>query len=272
MTATPIPRTLALTLYGDLDVSVLDEMPPGRKQVITQIVPGALRTETYSKIKLDLNAGRQMFVICPRIDEPDPDKEIKLALANTKSELLRMEKTFPDKICAILHSKQTKTEKEKVTNGFYNGKIDILVSTSVVEVGVSVPNATLIIIEGGERFGLAQLHQFRGRVLRGEHQSYCYVFANAKTDRTITRLKSLASAASGFDLAEMDLQMRGAGDLAGLKQWGISDIAMEAVRNPKLVEFARAEAQELVNVDPKLNGHPALARKIKDPRYMIHLE
>ena len=171
-----------------------------------------------------------------------------------------------------MHSKMTKEKKEKVMRDFADKKIDILVSTSVIEVGVNVPNATIIIIEGAERFGLAQLHQLRGRVIRSTHQSYCYLFANAKTDKTIDRLKALTKAANGFELAELDLSLRGAGLLSGDKQWGITDLGMEAIKNIKMVEAARSEAISLIAKDEDLTSLPLLAKTVKEKNLKLHFE
>ena len=275
MTATPIPRTLALTIYGDLDLSVIDQMPSGRKPVETVIVPPSekSRSQVYTDIRTRLDEGRQAYVICPRIAEPDPDKANALQLKSVKAEAKRLASTeFKDYRVDIMHSKMTKAEKEKVMDKFYNHDIDILVSTSVVEVGVNVPNATSIIIEGAERFGLAQLHQLRGRVIRSTHQSYCYLFADAKTDKTMDRLKAIVEAKNGFELAEIDLSLRGAGDLAGLKQWGMSDLAMEAIRNIKMVEFARDEAKNIIENDEALENFPELKLIIDTDDYHIHFE
>ncbi len=243
MTATPIPRTLALTIYGDLDLTLLDEMPPGRKQIITEIVAPDDRTATYEKIRRELAAGRQAYVICPRIDAP--------------------EALLP--LCQL-------TEKEKVMDDFKAGRLQILAATSVVEVGVNVENATVIVIEGAERFGLAQLHQLRGRVIRSTHQAYCYVFAETKTAKTLSRLKALQSAKNGFELAEYDLKFRGAGELGGGKQWGVSDIAMEALQNLKMVEAARLEAVRLITEDETLSAYPILASAVASRGAEIHFE
>lgn len=265
MTATPIPRTLALTIYSDLDLSLLDQMPIGRKQPITQIIPDAKRTETYKQIKKELDLGRQLYVICPRINAPDPDQEKSLQTKSVTEEAARLStKIFPDYSIGTLHSKMTKIQKEKVMQDFAEHKINILVTTSVVEVGVNVPNATMMIIEGAERFGLSQLHQLRGRVMRSSHQPYCYLFANIKSNssKTAERLKYFLEAKNGFELAEYDLQLRGTGELTGLHQWGISDIGMEALRNLKLVEAARQSAITIIKNDPELNQHPLLKEKI----------
>lgn len=275
MTATPIPRTLALTLYGDLDLTVIDQMPSGRKPVITEIVPSAeeKRAAAYEKIKKELKAGRQAYIICPRINEPDPDKEMAVIAKSVMSEAKRLQEyVFTDFRIEVMYSKMTPKKKDEVMKAFANHEIDILVSTSVVEVGVNVPNATNIIIEGAERFGLAQLHQLRGRVLRSNEQAYCYLFADAKSVKTADRLKAFITAKNGFELAELDLAQRGAGDLAGLKQWGISDIGMEAIKNIKMVEFARTEAQNLIKQDPTLSKHSILREIIQEKNFEIHFE
>ena len=307
MTATPIPRTLALTIYGDLDLSLLDEMPAGRKEIITEIITPDKRDETYEKIKKELKNGRQLYVICPRIFEADEvesgilnasgrssqrdgarkaifqqknmraDRSIQdEAILNMKSvtaEAKRLKKeVFREYEIGILHSKMSKEEKEEVMQEFTEGKIHILCATSVVEVGVNVPNATVIIIEGAERFGLAQLHQLRGRVIRSTHQAYCYIFAEAKSEKTIARLKALKTAKNGFELAELDLTLRGAGELSGTKQWGITDLGMEAIKNLKMVEAARTEAIRLIEEGPELTKYPLLKSKVRSKVSEFHFE
>lgn len=291
MTATPIPRTLALTMYGDLDLSILDQMPSGRKKIITEIVGNggkagkkSDRETVYEHVRTELQAGRQAYVICPRINEPDPEKEQSVLARSVKEEAKRLkEKVFPEYRIDIMHSKMKPAEKEEVMERFSRHEIDILVSTSVVEVGVNVPNASLIIIEGGERFGLSQLHQLRGRVIRGNHQPYCYVFTSdnasggksKSSDKTIERLKALATAKNGFELAELDLAQRGAGELYAGKQWGLSDIAMNAIKNLKMVEAARNEAQLMVKAHGKLEEmntkEPLLADILRRKRD-VHFE
>ncbi len=274
MTATPIPRTLALTIYGDLDLSLLDEMPAGRKEIITEIITPNKRLETYEKIKQEIKNGRQLYVICPRIDAADDDSSTtQLELKSVTSESKRLKKeVFPNCEIGILHSKMSKEKKEEVMQDFSEGKINILCATSVVEVGVNVPNATVIIIEGAERFGLAQLHQLRGRVIRSTHQAYCYVFAEAKSEKTIQRLKALKTAKNGFELAELDLTLRGAGELGGTKQWGITDLGMEAIKNIKMVEAARTEAIRLIGEDSELSNYPLLKQKVKTKAGEFHFE
>ncbi len=310
MTATPIPRTLALTIYGDLDLSIIDEMPSGRKKVITEIVPENKRRNAYEEIKEELKNGRQVYVICPKIGEEfgqsvsenfvqkefgldtstslvnstartrgifqqkniRASESIQSELKTVNDEAKRLKKdVFPEYKIGIMHSKMSKQKKEEVMKDFEEHKIDILVSTSVIEVGVNIPNATVIVIEGAERFGLAQLHQLRGRVIRSEHQSYCYLFADAKTDKTIDRLKALIKANNGFELAELDLSLRGAGLLAGGKQWGITDVGMEALKNIKMVEAARNEAGNIINKDIFKNL-PLLQKELKSKNLEIHFE
>jgi ATP-dependent DNA helicase RecG len=273
MTATPIPRTLALTIYGDLDLTLLTEMPHGRKPIITKIVLPNQRKETYEEIIKELRAGRQLYVICPRIDEPDPTKELAVMAKSVKLEAERLKKEeFPEFTIDILHSKMTPKDKEKIMERFSKNQTQILVATSVVEVGVNVPNATMIVIEGAERFGLSQLHQLRGRVIRSNYQAYCFVFPESSGTKTRDRLKALTTAKNGFELSEFDLAQRGAGELYGRKQWGISDLAMEAIKNIKMVEAARAEATQIIENDPDLLNYPILKSEVESQKNKIHFE
>lgn len=274
MTATPIPRTLALTIYGDLDISLLDEMPKGRKPVITKIVAPAQVDEMYEHVRGELKAGRQAYVICPRIDEPDPDKQMAVLSKSVIAEAVRLKKDiFKTSRIEPLHGKMTPKEKDDVMLRFNNHEIDVLVATSVVEVGVNVPNSTNIIIEGAERFGLAQLHQLRGRVLRGTHQPYCFVVTESKSEKTRDRLKALATAKNGFELAEHDLTFRGSGELYGAKQSGLSDLGMEAIKNLKLVEAARTEARYLVEQNPDLSKlFPLIHARVEKIGEALHME
>jgi len=281
MTATPIPRTLALTIYGDLDITLLDQMPAGRKPIITKIIGPGDQAKMYDHVRSELTAGRQVYVICPRIEEPDPDKETALILKSVTAEAERLSETeFKDWRIGILHGKMTPAEKDKVMAKFAKHEIDILVATSVVEVGVNVPNATNIIIEGAERFGLSQLHQLRGRVVRGTHQSYCFAVSESKSQKTKDRLKALVTAKNGFELAEHDLEFRGSGELYGAKQSGLSDLGMEAIKNLKLVEAARTEAQHLVaslttspGTTPDLTrAFPLIAQHVAKIGESLHME
>jgi ATP-dependent DNA helicase RecG len=274
MTATPIPRTLALTVFGDLDLSLLDEMPHGRKPIMTEIVMPDRREEMYEKVRRELALGRQAYIICPRIDGPDPTKELAVQAKSVKEEAKRLKRDiFPEYELGILHSKMKDGDKEDVMNDFKGGKIQILVATSVVEVGVNVPNATVIVIEGAERFGLSQLHQLRGRVIRSNHQAYCFVYAESSGEKTRERLMALKTAKNGFELAEYDLKFRGAGDLYGKKQWGISDVGMEAIQNLRMVEAARTEAVHLLDEDPTFSKHPHIkAELMRRESQKIHFE
>ncbi len=273
MTATPIPRTLALTIYGDLDITLLDQMPAGRKPVITKIIGPNQQEPMYEHIKSELESGRQAYVICPRIDEPDPDKQNSLNLKNVNTEAERLRRNvFTKSKIDVLHGKMTPAEKDKVMHKFLEHQIDILVATSVVEVGVNVPNATNIIIEGAERFGLSQLHQLRGRVIRGTHQPYCFTVTESKSEKTKDRLKALVTAKNGFELSEYDLQFRGSGELYGGKQSGLTDLGMEAIKNIKLVEAARTEARSLIAKDSELAKHPLLNERVSLTNQSLHLE
>jgi ATP-dependent DNA helicase RecG len=274
MTATPIPRTLALTIYGDLDITLLDQMPSGRKPVITKVVTDAQTDEMYEHVRSELSDGRQAYVICPRIDEPDPNKQSALNTKSVIAEAKRLKKdVFQDATIECLHGKMTPKEKDDVMQRFNDHEIDILVATSVVEVGVNVPNATNIIIEGAERFGLAQLHQLRGRVLRGTHQPYCFAVTSSKSEKTAERLKALATAKNGFELAEHDLQFRGSGELYGGKQSGLTDLGMEAIKNLKLVEAARNEARHVVDTHPDLaKAFPLIAERVSKIGESLHME
>ena len=273
MTATPIPRTLALTIYGDLDISILDELPPGRVQITTKIVSKETREECYGKVREQLELGRQAYVICPRIEEPDPEKINALQAKSAIAEAKRLKKeVFPRYSIGLLHGAMNAKEKDEVMKDFSDGRIDILVATSVVEVGVNVPNATVILIEGAERFGLAQLHQLRGRVQRSSHPPFCFLLPETKSELSMKRLRALERSADGFKLAEIDLETRGPGDLYGKKQWGISDLGMEALKNPRLIEAARKAAQEILAEDPTLSGHEALAERIEQNAKALHSE
>lgn len=273
MTATPIPRTLALTIYGDLDLSLLDEMPAGRKPVITEVLGPEKRELAYERVREQLAEGHQAYVICPRIDEPDPTKALAVQAKSVKAEAARLKKhVFPNVEIDILHSKMTPAAKEEVMSRFERNEVQILVATSVVEVGVNVPNATVILIEGAERFGLSQLHQLRGRVIRSTHQAYCFALPESYGPQTKDRLKALTTAKNGFELSEYDLALRGAGELTGARQWGVSDLAMEAIKNLKLVEAARKEAAKLIEEDSQLKKYPLLADIVKRSNERMHME
>ena len=273
MTATPIPRTLALTMYGDLDISLLDELPPGRAKVKTVIIAKEKRDEAYESVRRELASGRQAFVICPRIEEPDPAKINALQAKSAKAEAKRLQKdVFPEFRVGLLHGSIKPAEKDEVMRKFAAHEIDILVATSVVEVGINVPNATVMMIEGAERFGLAQLHQLRGRIMRSSHQPHCFLLPETKGEMSMKRLRAMESSSDGFKLAEADLEARGAGDLFGRQQWGVSDLGMEALKNVKLIRAARDEAQKIIGEDPFLSKYPALAQRVASAGAELHGE
>ena len=267
MTATPIPRSLTLTIWGDLDLSIIDELPKGRKKVITEIVSPQKREKVYQFARSQAKNGRQIFVICPRIEE----KEDEVKSVEKEYKILS-EKVFPDLKVKMLHGKMTPKEKEGIMREFKQKKFDILVSTSVVEVGIDVKDATIMIIEGTERFGLAQLHQFRGRVGRSKKQSFCFLFTESSSKKTKERLKALINCNSGFELSEMDLKIRGPGDFFGVKQWGLPDLAMSALKNIKLVEKAREAAKEILKEDSELRKYSTLKRRLEVFEEKVHLE
>src|SRR3989344_77850 len=279
MTATPIPRTLALTIYGDLDLSLISELPKGRKKIITKVIPPGERQKAYAFIKKEIRKNRQVFVICPRIEVSNKkqitnDKALNWSEAKAvKEEYEKLDKTiFPELKIGMLHGKMKVKEKENIMRDFKNKKMDILVSTSVIEVGIDVPNATVMLIEGAERFGLAQLHQFRGRVGRSKFQSYCFLFADSPAKTTRLRLKALLEAEDGFKLAEKDLEIRGPGALDGKRQWGIPDLLMSSLKDIALVEKTRIMAKELLESDFELKKYPLLKERIRKFRERIHLE
>ena len=259
MTATPIPRTVALTLYGDLDLSVIDEMPKGRKLVKTWLVPNTKRQSGYEWIEKQITQqGDQAFIVCPFIEESETNTTIKAA---TK-EYERLQKdVFPHLRLALLHGKMKATEKDEVLQGFKNKKFDILVATPIVEVGIDIPNATIIVIEASERFGLAQLHQLRGRVGRGEKQSYCLLYTESPNLMTKNRLKSLEKIYNGAELAELDLKMRGAGDIYGTQQSGWRMLKIASFSDVVIIEKAKREAEQIVD---HLNKYPLLEQKLQE--------
>ncbi len=276
MTATPIPRTLALTIFGDLDLSLLLDMPPGRKPVITQFIARGGREEMYKHVRSELKMGRQAYVICPRIEEDEEksaQKKNSGGLRSVTEEAKRLAKTeFKEYKIAVLHGKLKPVEKEDIMEKFLRHEIDVLVATSVVEVGVNVPNASVIIIEEAERFGVAQLHQLRGRVIRGTHQSYCYLLSNTESEKSGKRLTSLVETKNGFELAENDMMERGPGHFAGVKQSGISDLAMEALKNIKLVEAAKKEARNILEKDKELKNYKEIKERLTAREKTIHFE
>lgn len=269
MTATPIPRTLSLTIYGDLDISLLKEKPKGRKSIITKIITPGNRQEVYEFIRQQVCIGRQAFVICPLIEESDI-LEVKSVMK--EFEFLSKE-VYVDLKLEMLHGKLKNAEKELVMKKFISGEINILVSTSVVEVGVDVPNATVMMIEGADRFGLAQLHQFRGRVGRSDFQSYCFLFTDSTAVKTRHRLNALVSCDNGFELAEKDLLLRGPGELMGVRQSGLPDLAMASLVDVELITVAKSEAEIVYQRANWSSGeYGKLLKKLESMGKDIHLE
>jgi ATP-dependent DNA helicase RecG len=249
MTATPIPRSLALTLYGDLDLSVIDELPPGRQVIKTRWLGSDERQKAYRFLNKEVGEGHQAFIICPLV-EGSESIEAKAAVAEHER---LSEEVFPELELGLVHGRLKPAEKERVMRRFRQGEYDILVATPVVEVGIDVPNATVMLIEGADRFGLAQLHQFRGRVGRGEHQSYCIMVAESPTPEGRERLSVLEHTQDGFVLAEEDLKLRGPGEFFGTRQSGLPDLKMAKLSDMKLLELARSEAIRLFRDDPALS-------------------
>ena len=249
MTATPIPRTLALTLYGDLDVSVLDELPPGRRPIVTVARGGSKRREIYDFLQAQIAEGRQVYVVCPLVEESEASD---LRAATEMAERLQRE-VFTDRRVGLLHGRLGFQDKERVMREFKDGAVDILVSTTVIEVGIDVPNASVMLIEHAERFGLSQLHQLRGRVGRGPWKSYCILLASSSSEDARRRIDALTATNDGFRIAEVDLELRGPGDFFGTRQSGLPDFRVaDLLRDGAMLEEARREAFALVQTDPKL--------------------
>lgn len=259
MTATPIPRTVALTLYGDLDLSIIDELPKGRIPVKTHVVPAKKRKDAYGFIQKQVDAGDQVYIITPLIEISETLLTVKAA----KDEFETLQKVFPKLKLGLLHGRLKPKEKDQVLNDFKDKKLKILVSTSVVEVGVDVPNATIMVIEGAERFGLAQLHQLRGRVGRGSKLSYCLLFPTIEEPQIVSRLKNLEKISDGMKLSEIDLKIRGSGEIFGKRQSGRFDLKIASFSDLELIEKTRSAAQKLLSEDPGFKENLKL-KKILD--------
>ena len=254
MTATPIPRTLALAVYGEMSLSVINEMPPGRTPVETQVIDPEHRGDAYDLVRREVAAGHQAFVICPLIEQSET-----LAARSAVAEAERLQKdVFPELRLGLVHGRLK--EKDQVMQRFVSGEIQVLVATAVVEVGVDVPKASVMMIEGADRFGLAQLHQFRGRVGRGAAQSYCLLITDDASDHSLGRLDLLTRIRDGFKVAEEDMRIRGMGELMGPRQHGMSDVAMQALERPELLSEAREEAERMLAADPGFAKNPALKK------------
>ncbi len=286
MTATPIPRTLAMTIFGDLDISILREKPKGRLAILTSVVTSTEREQVYEFIRAEVKRGRQVFVICPAIEltaavVPEKAhitlKQAKLSalwaqVKAVEEEYKKLSKEiFPDLKIAMLHGRMKPAQKKAVMHEFKEGWHDILVATSVIEVGVDVPNASIMVVEGADHFGLAQLHQFRGRVGRSTHQSHCFLFP---TDDALgnKRLDAMTKTDDGFALAEQDMRIRGPGEFFGIKQSGLPDLTMAALANVELIKKAREAATTLMKTDPDLKRNPLLAQMVTSVQMFSHFE
>jgi len=256
MTATPIPRTLALAFYGEMSISTIDEQPPGRTPVETRVVEPELRQGAYDLVREQVRLGRQAFVICPLIEESEA-----IVARSATAEFERLQKdVFPDLRMGLVHGRLK--AKDEVMRAFVSGEVQVLVATAVVEVGVDVPNATVMMIEGADRFGLAQLHQFRGRVGRGAGQSHCLLLTDESSEPALNRLNLMTRIRDGFTLAEEDMRIRGMGELMGQRQHGMSDLAMEALKQPELLNEVRQEAESILQSDPTFTEQPVLRAAI----------
>jgi ATP-dependent DNA helicase RecG len=263
MTATPIPRTLALTLHGDLDVSQIDELPPGRSPIRTKVLTKS--TRAYDLIRREVQKGHQAYIVLPLIEESE-----KLNVRSAIEEHQRLsEKIFPKFKVGLLHGRMTSAQKDEALAALGDNQTQILVSTTVVEVGVDVPNATVMLIENAERFGLSQLHQLRGRVGRGSHQSYCLLINGSKTAEARSRLVVLEQSQDGFFISEMDMRLRGEGEVLGTRQSGLSDLVLaNLVEDEEILTIARSVASSILVIDPELKNHPHIRAELARRGYL----
>jgi len=268
MTATPIPRSLALAMYDDLDISIIKQMPKDRQKIITKIVKSSARQQAYADISKQVAEGRQAFVVCPLIDESD-----QLGAKSVKEEYDRLKKTvWPDLRIGMIHGKLKSEEKAQIMEDFNQGKIDVLVATAVVEVGIDVPNATVMMIENAERFGLAQLHQYRGRVGRSQYQSFCFLMTNEADETENQRLQAMLTYDSGFDLAKADLKFRGPGEVYGKLQKGFPQLRVASLYDFVLMKQAKDAATKILTIDPDLKESSELKEKIGEIEDKVRLE
>jgi ATP-dependent DNA helicase RecG len=268
MTATPIPRTLQLTVYGDLDITVIDGLPPGRQPITTQAVEAGKRDAAYAFINKQLNEGRQAFVVCPLIEDSDT-----LGARSVTAEMERLSKgAFKGRRIGLLHGRLSAEEKQAVMSQFADGELDLLVATSVIEVGIDVPNASVMLIEGAERFGLAALHQLRGRIGRGEHASFCFLVAEAKGAATVERIKALEKSQDGFRLAQIDLEIRGPGQIYGRAQHGTLDLQLADVGDTKMLAEVRNAAIRFLGTANAMTTHPKVAARVNRLKAVTSLD
>lgn len=266
MTATPIPRTVALTMYGDLDLSILDEMPTGRIAIKTWVVPPQKRDAAYEWIKKRVkDTDEQAFIVCPIIEESEKETMKSVRAATAEFERLS-KKIFPDLRLGLLHGRLKAAEKEEIMKKMKAGEIDILVATPVVEVGIDITNATIMMIETAEKFGLAQLHQLRGRVGRGDKQSYCLLFTDIRSSKVTTRLKAMERNLSGAKLAELDLKLRGPGEVYGILQHGFPELKVGSFADSRLIKRARTAAEEVM---PQINKYPKLRVLLREKEAIV---
>ena len=266
MSATPIPRSIALTLYGEMDISILDELPPGRRPVATKICSPNSRAQLNKEIDKQLAAGRQMFIVCPLITDSQTSRGLSVEEVYERVS----KKEFKDRKVGLLHGQLKSTQKDEVMQAFLNQQYDILVSTTVIEVGIDIPNASIMLIEGAERFGLAQIHQLRGRVGRGAHQSYCFLMLS-DSKAPSQRLRALENTTDGFKLAELDLELRGPGAIYGTMQHGALDLRVAKLTDTKLIATARNAAQMFIDKKESLKKYPHLAQKVSTLRAITNL-